>query len=539
MELPVVFQTFYVKGNDFAGLIFVKNVIDNLNAIEEKLHNYTINVSSLYDLYDYFWLQDFLTFSNDVAQYSGISDNDKKRVINISKEIRFDIKSLICFVNNNYEEIFNKNNIEEPMYWFRFFPKMLELCYGVYSAGFDKSVFDFLEKNYNLNILSSFDVCYKHYQKKEFTDNFKKLFLPLKETETFDDYIYKDFLLKNTEIIDCDFLKSQADFICKRAYEKILAFGLDSENKDIIEIAHYFDDYYKVACLYRLQCANNYSTYKPKIDSCLNDYIHKHGQHIDFGPIDLTPGINILKSNKNPLVFLQLTHKLVDGRIINNFDDIKNEKPNNVLTELFNGNPKSEKYPYYKQDAMKMNMGIQISLLHYILVDKELSVRYHNYVANICSHVQHVFFQDMINIFDEIMGAYEIINNLISLNNEKNGDSIIAKALYNSCCVNLCGTLEKIVRNIVVKEESANKFLEEKYLTLGNLSDFKLESLSYGIKYYMEYYLITDKNASPIKVERPGLDIRNIQMHNNNDKYNKTGYELCLTLFHLENTYLI
>ena len=170
-----------------------------------------------------------------------------------------------------------------------------------------------------------------------------------------------------------------------------------------------------------------------------------------------------------------------------------------------------------------------------IIAHPKLSIDFSNYLMSICSHVQTNYFDDRINILNEIGGSYEMISNLYILLTKKQNDSLLYKALCNGCCVNLCGTIEKILRNIIIKEESDNIYIDESKLTLGQIfsRNHNLISISKGMKYYLKYILLTDEEASPIKEKRPGKDIRNMQMHNSNDKYDKTGYQLCVELLYL------
>ena len=100
-----------------------------------------------------------------------------------------------------------------------------------YSIHTIEDVFDYIEENLYLNVLSSFDEYQKYYLKHK--ASFKNLFINLKNTEPFDDQVYTKFLLKNNNTIDAKFLSEQAQFICERAYEEIIKMGLDSEKKQI------------------------------------------------------------------------------------------------------------------------------------------------------------------------------------------------------------------------------------------------------------------------------------------------------------------
>ncbi len=533
-EKPILFETMYFKGGDYAGAFFLKNVVDNLSYIETTLSSFDYSINSIEDLFDFLWLSDFIEMANELDIFK-IDEDIKTRIRNLADSIYTNPKEFIKFINNDPELVFTKQNINKPMYWHLYLPRMLNLCFNKYSTSLRQNVFDFIEENLYLNVLSSFDEYQKYYLKHK--ESFKKLFNSLKETRPFDDQIYKNFLLKKNDIIDLEFLKEQATFICERAYDEIIKMGLDSENKEIMQAVNFFDEYYELARFYKLKCANKYSAYKPKIEKVLNDYIVKHGQHMDFGPIDLKPALDIFEKSDDVYRFFQLTHSMKDDKYYNNLNNVFETTPPDGLSELFppRGKVGSENYPIYRQDHIDLYLSINSSILNMIIVHPKLSVDFSNYIGAICSHVQTNYFDDQINIFKEIGGSYEMISNLYMLRTKKQSDSLLYKALCNGCCVNLCGTIEKILRNIIIKEESDNVYIDESKLTLGQIfkRTHNLSSISNGIKYYLKYILMTDEETSPIKEKRPGRDIRNWQMHNANDKYDKTSYQLCVELFYL------
>ena len=533
-EKPILFETMYFKGGDYVGAFFLKNVVDNLSYIEEKISSFDYSINTIESIFDFLWLLDFIEMSKELDIFK-IDENIKTKIHQLANYITIKPKEFVNFINSNPELVFAKRNINKPMYWHIYLPRMLNICFNNYSSSLKENVFDYIEKNLYLNVLSSFDVYQKYYLKHK--EAFKKLFANLKNTRPFDDQIYKDFLLRKNDIIDADFLKEQATFICERAYDEIVKIGLDPENKEIMQAIHFFDEYYELARFYKLTCAYKFNLYKPKIEKALNDHILKYGQHMNFGPVDLKPALDIFEKSDDVYRFFQLTHSLNNNKYCNNLNQIFETTPPDGLSGLFppRGKINSENYPIYRQEHIELYLSINASILNMIIVHPKLSIDFSNYLAYICSHVQINYFDEQINIFNEIGGSYEMISNLYMLNTRKQSDSLLYKALCNGCCLNLCGTIEKILRNIVVKEESNNIYIDESKLTLGQIfsRSHNLLSISEGIKYYLKYILLTDEEASPIKEKRPGKNIRNWQMHNSNEKYDKTGYQLCVELLYL------
>ena len=76
-------------------------------------------------------------------------------------------------------------------------------------------------------------------------------------------------------------------------------------------------------------------------------------------------------------------------------------------------------------------------------------------------------------------------------------------------------------------------FIDPEKITLVQILESvnKLSDVSSGLRYYLEFYLSTESGFNGLKEERPGKNIRNIQMHNRNDKYENTNYNDALLLF--------
>ncbi len=73
-------------------------------------------------------------------------------------------------------------------------------------------------------------------------------------------------------------------------------------------------------------------------------------------------------------------------------------------------------------------------------------------------------------------------------------------------------------------------FFEQDSNTLGTLLKHrKYKILSEGLLYYLEFYLSKENNNKLRSNQRLGKNIRNVQMHNHNKKYERT----CLELFYL------
>lgn len=523
----------YYGSNDFAGGFFVKQVCENIDYLESVAPNIGKKIDTIEGAYCFLWCLSFKQMSNDICKYN-ISDDLKERIQKLSDILKPSDSAFVNYINKKYSDVFNKQN-HEKLEWFDFFYYVLDLCFGRYCRGIDKSVFHYLETNFALHILSHFEACANYYSKNK--KDFEYLFKDLRDTRLFDDQIYLRFLLNANNKCD-SFLKEQATFICKRTLIAIKAMNLTEDSQDIAQVQSFIKEYGKLAVLYKLKCANEYSVLKKKIQVTFDSFVKKHGVNHKIGPYDLTPAMDILKSSKDGYRFIQITHnKNKDGKIENALDYILNiTNKNNPISEDFNdiSRNRSKRYPYYKQDSMQLNLWIRMRIINMLFNDKDLVGDFINYMYNVALQVQEKYFSNLINIEKEITGEVDCFLAMMDLARQKQFDSPYAKALVYNNSLALCSTIEKILRNIALKEVKDKKYFDTSKATLAEFfrTPFQLKDISEGLKYHLEFYLIKEVNFHGYEIDRPGLNIRNNIMHGQDDAYEKTDYGTCLTLFY-------
>lgn len=518
----------YYGNGDLSGNYFLKAVIDNIDSIENNIKYLNSPLNNQTDLYHFLWLLSFKELVLEIDNYN-IDKSLKERIKTIDSNLDYSYKRFVQYVNDNYKTVFAKEENINIRYY-ELFRMLIELCFKCSNA-INKEVFLYLESNYALYLLSDFKFCSNYFKKN--ISEYKSLFDNLKNTKLFDDKIYVDFFLKQVNIDD-DFIKDKVQFICSRTIDYFESNNINSDNVELIQLLNVFEEYRELANHYKLSIANRFNIFKQKLDSILDEFLVKHGQHSQIGPVDLKPGIEILKKNKDPYKFFQLTHSLKNDKYINNLDYILNLKNNSSTSELFNhvGDYKSNKYPYYKQQSMEIYMWVQQRLLNLIMCDEDLYKEFGNFVLTSVKHVENNFFGNRINLSEEIMGSYEVILNIIGLAKNKDMASPLYKALINGCVMNLCGTIEKIIRNATLEEFKDIMYFDEDSNTLNTLLGYDIKSISGGLKYFLEFYLCKEINNNIPKAKRPGKNIRNIQMHNHNLKYESTNWADCCNLFY-------
>ena len=519
-------MTRYYSNGDLADLDFLKNILNNLDEIELNLNNIDYDCINLENLYFYFWCCNFEKLFEDLNRFN-LNEKEKNRIKNVNLQISIEPKNIIKYINKNYNIVFDKTKHRKRK-WHAISYDLFEFCYNKYSNGVKPEVFRYIETNLYYDVLVNFDICSSYYQKNK--DNFKNLFINLKKTNVFDDFIYTTFLEKISNTED-SFLKEKAEYLCIRGLLKLKEMNI--YNTEIVYAAkQHFDRYYTLARKFKLPIANDFYSFSITINMELNEYIMKHGHEFKGEPVELTQLINIMKESKEVFKFVNLTHYSENGAIKN----ICHYENNNLnsLSIVFNelGNLISDKYPYWKQSMMNLTNDLYSKLLSIYINDDKLSNDIYAYLINICKLLENNYFKVELNLVDEILGIFEIIININRLYKEDNKGYLL-KALENSCSYSLCAVIEKILRNILFAQNYDNCYIDVESITLASILKelSKNNFMSYDILNYLEYFLIKENNQDLLKHMRPGKNIRNIQMHDHNDKYLKTNYGTVLQLF--------
>lgn len=523
----------YYGYNDFAGGFFVKEVCDNIDLLEKSIYDFNKDVETVEDAYRFLWCISFKKMVLEI-DYFKIETELKNRIINLSKAINPSVPSFIQSINNNYREYFDKSKNENER-CADFFYQLLEFCYGKYCGGINDDVFRYLEANFPLHILSDFDCCSKYYS--EHTEAFKTLFSGIKDTKLFDDKIYLRYLM-TTNSKNNDFLKEQAAFICERTLDGIKKMNLMEDDQNIIQVLSMLQDYGKLANLYKLRCVNEYAVLNKDMQKKLDAFIRKHGMHQIMGLIDLKPAIDILKTSDDPYIFIQLTHENDEnGKISNSLDYIfKIDNKQNPLSEEFNdiSRNRSQKFPYYKQDSMQIFLWIRSRIINLIFNNDKLASDFANYMCNISLQLQKEYFDNSIDIKKEITGVVDCFGTIINLIRQNQFETPFGRALVFGTSLSICTTIEKILRNVGLKEVKDDIYFNTAKATLADFfrPPFKLADISKGLKYHLEFYLIREVDYRGDDMSKPGLNIRNNIMHGQDDAYEQTNYDTCLILFY-------
>lgn len=508
--------------------IYVQRVVASLDLLEANIEEINADIVEIEDLYRYLWFLSFQKMAKSISEFD-ISDEEKERIERLSQSIKDRPKFFIKYINVNYKEVFDKIETEAEK-WLKFKEVIFELIYNKYANGIYADVFDFIEKNYTTDILVDYGKYANYYKKHK--DSRENLFLGLNATYVLGNRVYRNFLM-NYKTND-QFFAKKAEDLCEGAIDFFKKIDSSADYKDILLLEESFFEYKRIAIRYRLKCANEYKECEKKVNSIIDEYWNKHGENINIGTCDLKKIISVLNERGEDR-FLLLTHSKQDYGYENILTCEFNKNDYSYFAkfvEVIDGKS-SINYPYYKQEAMGIKLAKEHLYLYVIFSDKKECQEFEKYVSFLSNSVQQEYFEDSINIVDEICGIFKSIECIVDLKMRHDEDVPFIKALVNGCVLNECGLIEKMLRNIAFNEMKDEEYFNEDSETLGSLlENHELKALSKGLKYYLRFYLSKENDNSIRKDERPGKDIRNVQMHNRGDKYQRTRSNLCFILFY-------
>ena len=109
----------YYGSGDLAGGIFVKNVVDSLDALESNISELKDDIVELEDLYRYLWLLSFQEMVLEIDKYK-VPDEIKKRIKDLDILIDYSPKRFIKFINDNYTAALDETKVDEVR-WYEFY----------------------------------------------------------------------------------------------------------------------------------------------------------------------------------------------------------------------------------------------------------------------------------------------------------------------------------------------------------------------------------------------------------------------------------
>lgn len=102
----------YYGTSDLASNIFIKNIIENLDLIENNIDNINSPIIDQNDFYQYLWFLNFRKFILDINSFK-IEEAIVQKLLEIHKKIDFSPKRFILYMNFNYKIIFDRKRMKK------------------------------------------------------------------------------------------------------------------------------------------------------------------------------------------------------------------------------------------------------------------------------------------------------------------------------------------------------------------------------------------------------------------------------------------
>ncbi|MFA6368549.1 MAG: hypothetical protein WCX10_08340 [Bacteroidales bacterium] len=538
----------YFGKSDLSAGYFVKNLLDSKAAIIEYFDKANTGKIDINYFIDFNWISNVLQAEEIIPFVADAKREDFKGIIEYVKKLspKYSDKSkLIPFISSEYKQIFDKNTyVEQTLFYHRIVDSTFKFIFGNHEK-FGKEIFDYLETNYAYLILENLSECEAYYDKHK--TSFCQLFEIGKNKHFFDLYNFPRTFgcLINSKL---KFVKKFAKERVDSAIQQVIEIGSKVNSENYLETYSLVDPIIKIVKQHPdLRTVDFYKVEKleKEMDLVSKEYFEKYGQKVDFGPIELKPLLEKLKSDicqeddtKSFCSFLTLTHSFADGSstLTSGFSKISFGTSNDPL-ESMDVSPNTDSY-FTASSLVQLHGIIDISVISllYILKDKQVEQKIFAYIKAELEEIDKKEGNNSLDLYEMFSGVYPYIKKWQSQDN--NHLSAIDRYEIYSVTLFLSTMIEKILRKVMINRNSENMYFSEENLSLGNILQTKnnkgvavpskLSSVfDEELIKVLEYYLVKTQDT------HVGLNIRNNYAHNNNIIFTNLANRTPMILFFL------
>lgn len=518
----------YYGINDMATGFEVKNILENRDLINNYLKKIKFTISTLDEYIDYLYLRCIVNYEEIIPYVrEDVRDEFSNQIFKMKKVYsKYREKDLALFVKKNYKEILSeeyeglyiKSDVID--YTIEF---LLKYCSQ------EDEIIKYIITNYSYKVYDNFD-------------SFKKLFNNSRNLEYYDLILTKELLKKNmtyrlTKIKNVLVTLKQRDI--KKYNEKvdILVDIVKTENFNT-SVDNVMTTFTQVGnmkkVLAELQHKSYYEFEKElkKQEEILDEYLKKYGHSTKF-EISIKPVVDIYEDEskewyQKSLIITHSRDKKDKSKLISNLDyTIKYCEKSQIMDVVSTNIHADKKFTYSVINNLSISMMQGKYSIDYMLHDDN---RLNDLLSYIFAGINIYFGEN--SLYYNAMQFELDLNMLFNALNEfkkasSDKDEIKTKWLVYSIETQLCGIIEKTLRNIFYDKAKENKYVNSKFATLGNLitSDEVIDVIGKNNCDCIEYYLL-DRNGV-------GKNLRNIFSHYDDMIYDKLIYDIILESLYL------
>lgn len=518
----------YYGINDMATGFEVKNIIENRELINNYLKTIKFTISNLDEYIDYLYLRCIVNYEEIIPYVrEDIRDEFSDQIIKMKRIYsKYSEKDLALFVKNNYKKILSdeykglyiKHDIID--YTIEF---LLKYCSK------ENEIIKYIITNFSYKVYDNFD-------------SFKKIFNNSENLEYYDLLLTKELLVEDmtyrlTEIKNVLVTLKQQDI--KKYNEKvdILIDIIKTENFNT-SIDKVMDTYTIVENMKNVLADLQHKRYYEferelkKQEEILNEYLKKYGNSTKF-EISIKPVVDVYEDDskewyQKSLIITHSRDKKVKSKLISNLDyTIKYCEKSQIMDLASTNIPSNDKFTYSVINNLSISMMQGKYSIHYMLRDDN---RLNDLLSYVFAGINTYFEENSLYYHAEhfeldLNMLFNALNEFKKASSDK--DDIKTKLLVYSIETQLCGIIEKILRNVFYDKIKENKYVNSKSATLSNLlsSPELIDVIGKNNCDCIQYYLL-DCNGI-------GKNLRNSFSHYNDMIYDKLIYDTILETLYL------
>lgn len=518
----------YYGINDMATGFEVKNILENRELINNYLKTIKFTISNLDEYIDYLYLRCIVNYEEIIPYVrEDIRDEFSDQIIKMKRIYsKYSEKDLALFVKNNYKKILSdeykglyiKHDIID--YTIEF---LLKYCSK------ENEIIKYIITNFSYKVYDNFD-------------SFKKIFNNSENLEYYDLLLTKELLVEDmtyrlTEIKNVLVTLKQQDI--KKYNEKvdILIDIIKTENFNT-SIDKVMDTYTIVENMKNVLADLQHKRYYEferelkKQEEILNEYLKKYGNSTKF-EISIKPVVEVYEDDskewyQKSLIITHSRDKKVKSKLISNLDyTIKYCEKSQIMDLASTNIPSNDKFTYSVINNLSISMMQGKYSMHYMLRDDN---RLNDLLSYVFAGINTYFEENSLYYHAEhfeldLNMLFNALNEFKKASSDK--DDIKTKWLVYSIETQLCGIIEKILRNVFYDKIKENKYVNSKSATLSNLlsSPELIDVIGKNNCDCIQYYLL-DCNGI-------GKNLRNSFSHYNDMIYDKLIYDTILETLYL------
>lgn len=503
----------YLGLNDASYIFFTKLIDDNFEDIKENILFLNGELKNSEELYQYLWFLSFKKFEKDTRK-TGFYDNVREKIDFIKDNYDFSLKRFVIYINGNYSEFFtDKEN--NSFVFYEYINDVFVLIYKECKKSINHKVIEFVEEKHWDLVLQFYESTFKYYHKQ--SQDLLRILIKVKDNNKMQDSLFYNFFKNN--YIQGEEAKGLVDYICKRFIDNFMKISMETIKENILYYFYLYTNYINLAKKYKVPSVNEFQRVHMILDELRKQETDDNEEGFAF-KINLQSYVDIFSKSNSIFVFRLLTHIFRDGKFVSLLETVFSKSKNSSLFNQITNyeQPQNEFFTNTIQFHINNFFGYQSVLLQIILDGEKMRGDFFSYFCFLSQKIDNNLFDSKLNLMEELIGNLYFVHIIHDSNKIRDNNPLCYVSLVNGCIKNLIGTIEKILRNVLWKEkgdklnvdlENGNLgvYLEQEYK---NISDYTLKCLT--------YYLSKDStDKKSVKNEKPGFDMRNKFMHNENN----------------------